>query len=247
MRNLLPTLAAPPRSIEEVRHVLRSALGDLPVLDTFDAAHAGFQHAAGKPHRLEVLCDLCLAPKRLNADCSEMDVAHFLDGMLVELLELALESGVVAFTWSNNASELRPDQFGLVQALLVWKAEVKRDRAGIGEAIRELTSKMGEANPYIFGELPFVLAYAAGADEVQFFALCPATRVAYEVSERLLLNAHGTVGVQHRRQAMLVVLNCARILLSWRQHQLLKAPVLQLYSVMTRPRSSLTVYPDHLV
>lgn len=230
---LMTLLPASPVSPAELKAAIDLPVSPLPVSTIFDV----------EPYR-DLFCvdddavglhrhvHACLSDDvHLERGASEIAQAGFLDCMLILLLKLALTKSGVAFTWNAHvqdtsgltASSQRPDQCGWMLQLLVFKGELKKDRAEFNTAVGELTSKMVATNPLLFGQLPFVFAYAAAADTVQFFALCPRTLQKHALSGILVLDEPGT-RVRHRVQAERVVLNMARVLLTWQRDGRLTQP-----------------------
>lgn len=85
--------------------------------------------------------------------------------------------------------------------------EEKGSRAELESATKELTEKLHSWNVLLMGEVPFLFCYAAGADLVQFYVLCPDMTLR-TIHERPLVVSN-VVGVL---QLYVAVINIFRIL-----------------------------------
>ncbi|CAG8849233.1 25316_t:CDS:2, partial [Gigaspora margarita] len=74
---------------------------------------------------------------------------------------------------SITLASLRPDYWESLNNVLVFKGEEKSTQNGLIDAKKELISKMKEWNGCLYGDLKYILAYAAGGAHLQFYAIEP--------------------------------------------------------------------------
>ncbi|CAG8479436.1 15244_t:CDS:2 [Gigaspora rosea] len=74
---------------------------------------------------------------------------------------------------SITLAGLRPDYWECFHDVLVFKGEEKSTEDGFIDAKRELISKMRAWNRCLYGDLKYILAYAAGGAKLQFYAIDP--------------------------------------------------------------------------
>ena len=259
VRELLVPLLNAPRSLAELKAALSLPVGPLPVLDAADMPDSKdlvmCPTGDGAPAVLAAQLRQCFV--QLPQWFSEMDLQNSFSPVLGGLLQWTVAMLGVQFDRASNVRDptgatmasLRPDECGWVQRLLVWKAEYKKDSADFQIAVAELSSKMASPMPALFGQLPFVLACAVAGGDVQFFAVDPATRQSHQLSPVLSLGptAVQALWVAARIAAVRLVLNMARVIVSWCEAGLLVPPKMPLYRLTKRLASEITLYGDFIL
>ncbi|CAG8752719.1 5382_t:CDS:2, partial [Gigaspora rosea] len=101
-----------------------------------------------------------------------------------------------------------PDYWECLNNVLVFKGEEKPTEAGLNDAKWELISKMRAWNRYLYGDLKYILAYAAGGSYLQFYAIDPSFNL-HIISDILDL-----CYLKDRVKALICIFNIHRIIRS---------------------------------
>ncbi|CAG8696600.1 11774_t:CDS:2, partial [Gigaspora margarita] len=109
---------------------------------------------------------------------------------------------------SITLASLRPDYWECLNNVLVFKGEEKPTEDGLIDAEKELISKMKAWNRCLYGDLKYILAYAAGGAHLQFYAIDPSFNL-HIISDTLNIGK-----LKGRVKALICIFNIHRIIRS---------------------------------
>ncbi|CAG8744620.1 26096_t:CDS:2, partial [Gigaspora rosea] len=109
---------------------------------------------------------------------------------------------------SITLAGLRPDYWECFNHVLVFKGEEKSTEDGLNVAEKELISKMRAWNRYLYGDLKYILAYAAGGAHLRFYAIDPSFNL-HLISDTLNL-----ANLKDRVKTLICIFNIHRIIRS---------------------------------
>ncbi len=116
---------------------------------------------------------------------SEASFHRFWDDTIRSVFEFVNDYSTFNFFVSRNSSESSNSSCSITKKVdetdllvycenhVLFKGEEKGVWAKLEEAQKELVEKMRSWNPLIWGDVPFLLCYAAAACQVQFCAVTP--------------------------------------------------------------------------
>jgi hypothetical protein len=172
------------------------------------------------------------SPDRMRADLEALWSTIFVtkrNGTSEESLHAvydALFTNVLALLASHKLPGLRMDRYGveesrtfnaqcrpdflcfLLSQVLAFKGEEQARESDLRKAVAELSDKLAAWTPTFFGEFPYQLAFAAGSEMIQFFALDVKKRGARVP----LCDAFSVTMPKARRQCVRIVVNLFRVL-----------------------------------
>ncbi|KAG9285613.1 hypothetical protein G9A89_009253 [Geosiphon pyriformis] len=158
-------------------------------------------------------------------------------------------NGKINDTSTITDKSVRPDITVYCNDLLVMIGEEKDIKENILDAAQQLNGYFQFWNPLAFGNLPFVLALAAGGTHLQFYyyyvddttGLTPRRET---IGESLILDGISRV---YNYQLLQYTINFFRILRTLCRDQYITAPILRLYDDIQRSHCVVTIFPDKII
>ncbi len=211
-------------AIEELRHVVNTPLGHaLPFPPSWagrafmPAIDVAVEQAALLMPEVHTVLDIIFACERRGT--SEDSVHHLYDSLVMGVLGLLQDHVTLGLRMDRNTldksrttkGQSRPDFLcWLPSGILAFKGEEKAMQGDLHVARDELSTKLAAWSATFFGELPYQLAYAAGGEMIQFFALD--LRQKQKGRRVPLCDAFTITTPRARSQCVRIVVNLFRVL-----------------------------------
>ncbi|KAJ3079018.1 hypothetical protein HK102_004077 [Quaeritorhiza haematococci] len=242
---LLKPFPTPPSSLEALKGHLRE-----PLLRALPISEQVIVDSRVELGHGTLALDIAYAIRQTGMSGTSEDMRHlWIDVLIRQMFEDARDNGIIPEVeldrntkdrTAATAKSMRPDWMVWLKGNLLFKGEEKAEQKDFGDAINELTSKFGRMPSIFYGDVSFMICYAAAGPLLAFYAIERRTKALHDISR-----VYRLTNPLDRLSVLCVVFNILRILRTW--YPVLGRPSFALGEKVPHGDSTITFFEDFVL